>query len=65
MDLNHINAKHAIGHVRYATTGSQDSSNIHPFVFSHSHRSFALAHNGNISNAPELRKELEDKGTVF
>lgn len=65
VDLSHIHAKHAIGHVRYATTGSQDSSNIHPFVFSHSNRKFALAHNGNISNAPELRRELEERGTVF
>ena len=58
-------AKSMIGHVRYATTGGQDLSNIHPFVFSHSRRSFALAHNGNISNSSELRVELEKMGTVF
>lgn len=64
-DFSAINFEHAIGHVRYATTGGQDLSNIHPFVFSHSNRSFSLAHNGNISNAIELRQELEDKGAVF
>lgn len=65
MNFDAIESTHSIGHVRYATTGNISLANIHPFYFNHSKRKFAIAHNGNISNSPELRQELEDKGSIF
>ncbi len=55
-----------IGHNRYSTTGSSDNrSNIQPFVVHDKLGNVALAHNGNISNARELRKAFQDRGTLF
>lgn len=55
----------AIGHVRYSTTGSSVLKNAQPFVVSHSGRTLAIAHNGNLTNARKLRGELEAKGSIF
>lgn len=55
----------AIGHVRYSTTGSNNTLNSQPLITLHSKLSFALAHNGNITNAAELHQSLEESGTVF
>ncbi len=55
----------AIGHVRYSTTGSSVLSNAQPFLVHHADEYYALAHNGNIVNAMELRSELEAKGAIF
>lgn len=55
----------AVGHVRYATTGSNDRSNAQPVVVNHIKGRLALAHNGNLVNSAELRKELELKGSIF
>ncbi|MBA3027267.1 MAG: amidophosphoribosyltransferase [Desulfobacteraceae bacterium] len=55
----------AIGHVRYSTTGSSILTNAQPFLVHHRKRSYAIAHNGNIVNAYELRKELEESGSIF
>jgi amidophosphoribosyltransferase len=55
----------AIGHVRYSTTGSSILTNAQPFLVHHSKRSYAIAHNGNIVNAYELRRELEETGSIF
>ena len=55
----------AIGHNRYSTTGSGDRSNAQPLVVNHHKGRMALAHNGNIVNAYELRKELEMNGSIF
>lgn len=55
----------AIGHVRYSTTGSSIATNAQPIVASFKGGELAIAHNGNISNAEELRKELEDRGAIF
>ena len=49
----------AIGHVRYSTTGSSCSDNIQPMMNHKSHPNFALAHNGNITNAKELRDQCK------
>jgi amidophosphoribosyltransferase len=53
---------HAIGHNRYSTTGSSADRNIQPFLVETMHGPLALAHNGNLVNAPSLREELLAKG---
>lgn len=55
----------AIGHVRYATEGSNSLRNIQPFLFHFYDMSVAVAHNGNLVNARTLRRELEQQGAVF
>jgi amidophosphoribosyltransferase len=55
----------AIGHVRYSTTGSSIATNAQPIVASFKGGSMAIAHNGNISNAGQLRAELEERGAIF
>jgi len=54
-----------IGHVRYATTGATNRNNCQPIEVNHQKGLLALAHNGNISNAFELRNELELNGAIF
>lgn len=55
----------ALGHVRYSTTGSSLLVNAQPFRVMYSGKSFAVAHNGNIVNAREIRTELENRGSIF
>ncbi len=55
----------AIGHVRYSTTGGGGIENVQPFLFRHNTGDFALAHNGNLVNSVQLRKYLEDRGSLF
>jgi amidophosphoribosyltransferase len=56
----------AIGHNRYSTTGSSDSrKNIQPFVVNYRCGNLAVAHNGNLTNAHELREELVKEGAIF
>ena len=64
-DLERIEGGSAIGHVRYSTTGDSVLVNAQPFVVNHRNRTYALAHNGNLVNAHILRKELEEKGSIF
>ena len=54
-----------VGHVRYGTTGSSDRANAQPIVVNHIKGRMALAHNGNITNSAELRRELELGGSIF
>ncbi|MGN1001208.1 MAG: class II glutamine amidotransferase, partial [Oscillospiraceae bacterium] len=54
-----------VGHVRYATTGSDNKRNVQPIVINHHKGRLALAHNGNLTNSYELRNELERKGSIF
>ena len=54
-----------IGHVRYSTTGSSLASNIQPLLVSYAGGRIGMAHNGNLTNAPALRKKLELGGSVF
>ena len=49
----------AVGHVRYGTTGATNRSNCQPIEVNHQKGKMAVAHNGNLSNAFELRSELE------
>ncbi len=55
----------AVGHVRYGTTGTSDRINAQPIVVHRITGSMALAHNGNLVNSLELRKELEQEGSIF
>ncbi|TCD45917.1 amidophosphoribosyltransferase [Streptococcus sp. X16XC17] len=64
-DLEHLTGSAAIGHVRYATAGSADIRNIQPFLYKFHDGQFGLCHNGNLTNAISLRKELEDQGAIF
>jgi amidophosphoribosyltransferase len=63
--LEQITGQCAIGHVRYSTTGSSVLANAQPFLVHHRKKSYAVAHNGNIVNAYELKKELEEAGSIF
>lgn len=55
----------AIGHVRYSTTGGKNINNIQPLVITHVKGNLALAHNGNLVNAYEIRREFELMGGIF
>jgi len=55
----------AIGHVRYSTTGGAGLRNVQPLYADLASGGFAVAHNGNISNAHYLRDELVTKGSIF
>ena len=54
-----------VGHVRYSTAGSSTRENAQPLVLNYVKGTLALAHNGNLVNAPELRHELEYTGAIF
>lgn len=54
-----------VGHVRYSTAGSSTLENAQPLVLNYVKGTLALAHNGNLVNAPELRRELEYGGAIF
>ena len=55
----------SVGHVRYSTTGGSEIANVQPIVVNHMKGHMALAHNGNLTNALELRTELEMAGSIF
>ncbi|MEP6857503.1 MAG: amidophosphoribosyltransferase [Gemmatimonadales bacterium] len=55
----------AIGHTRYSTAGSSTIENAQPMLARFRDGHIGLAHNGNITNASELRRELEDGGSIF
>ena len=55
----------AVGHVRYGTTGGNNRNNCQPIEVNHQKGKMALAHNGNLSNAAELRNTLELSGAIF
>ncbi|MEA3052115.1 MAG: amidophosphoribosyltransferase [Sphingomonadales bacterium] len=55
----------AIGHVRYSTTGETALRNVQPLFAELASGGFAVAHNGNISNAMRLRRDLNRRGSIF
>jgi amidophosphoribosyltransferase len=63
--LKGLRGKHAVGHVRYSTTGSTTTKNIQPFYIKHKKEQLTIAHNGNLINTSELHRELEKKGAIF
>ena len=65
-NLKNLTGFVAIGHNRYSTSGASDSpDNIQPIVVSYKYGQLAIAHNGNIVNALELREKLEEEGSIF
>jgi len=65
MDFDKLSGNKALGHVRYTTQGGRTIENVQPFLFHTQTGSMALAHNGNIMNAYELRGELESHGSIL
>ncbi len=63
--LDYLKGHSAIGHVRYSTAGSSLVENAQPLVLKYTKGHMALAHNGNLTNADTIRKDLEAKGTIF
>lgn len=57
--------KMGIGHNRYSTTGEARKENAQPMVVRHKKGNLAVVHNGNLTNAAELRAEIEDEGHIF
>src|SRR5277367_5801224 len=63
--LGQLPGDHAIGHTRYSTAGDTVLLNAQPFSVACNKGRIAVAHNGNITNAGELRRELEREGSIF
>ncbi len=63
--LNSLKGSSAIGHVRYSTTGASQLENAQPLVIKYKNGKMALAHNGNLVNASEIRDKLEENGAIF
>ncbi len=63
--LSRLPGRTAIGHVRYATAGASLLANAQPIVFATGRGALALAHNGNLVNAREIRSQLEASGALF
>ncbi|MFQ5645605.1 MAG: amidophosphoribosyltransferase [bacterium] len=55
----------ALGHVRYSTAGDSSLRNVQPLVVDYARGSLAIAHNGNLLNANQLREKLEKEGSIF
>lgn len=63
--LNRLNGQIALSHVRYSTSGDSVRENAQPLVMRYIKGTLAIAHNGNLTNAHELRRELERNGCIF
>ncbi len=63
--LEKLHGDIGVGHTRYSTAGSSTRENAQPLVLNYVKGTLALAHNGNLINAPELRRELEYTGAIF
>ena len=65
-DIERLHGRQAIGHVRYSTAGgSANARNRQPLVVDTAHGGLAVAHNGNLVNAVEMRRRLERQGAIF
>lgn len=64
-ELEKLKGNIGVGHVRYSTSGSTTLENAQPLVLNYIKGSLALAHNGNLVNAYELREEMENEGSIF
>lgn len=64
-NLNELRGNLGVGHVRYSTAGGTRAENAMPLVLNYVKGTLAIAHNGNITNAVELRHELEYTGAIF
>jgi amidophosphoribosyltransferase len=63
--IGKLSGRSAIGHVRYSTTGESGMRNVQPLFAELAEGGFAIAHNGNISNAMKLRRTLNRRGSIF
>ncbi len=63
--LEKLPGDRAIGHVRYSTAGGSHIKNAQPIAIDYAHGSIAVAHNGNLTNADEIRRRLESQGSIF
>ena len=63
--LHGLVGKVAVGHTRYSTTGSSHIRNAQPLTVDCARGQIAIAHNGNLTNASQLREELEARGSIF
>ncbi|MDY4516993.1 MAG: amidophosphoribosyltransferase [Lachnospiraceae bacterium] len=64
-ELSGMKGDIGVGHVRYSTAGASTRENAQPLVLNYIKGTLALAHNGNLINTPELRKELAYGGAIF
>jgi amidophosphoribosyltransferase len=60
-----FNSTCSIGHTRYSTAGSSNVRNAQPITVDYAGGQLSVAHNGNLSNGWQLRRELEDQGSIF
>jgi amidophosphoribosyltransferase len=63
--LHNLVGSMAVGHTRYSTTGSSHLRNAQPLTVDCARGQIAIAHNGNLTNAAQLRDELESRGSIF
>lgn len=63
--LDTLKGNIGVGHVRYSTAGGSNIQNTQPLVLNYIKGTLALAHNGNLVNTPQLRRELEHTGAIF
>ncbi|OIK08949.1 amidophosphoribosyltransferase [Bacillus sp. MUM 13] len=63
--MQSLSGNAAIGHVRYATSGGGGYENVQPLLFNSQSGGMALAHNGNLVNAVQLKAQLEAQGSIF
>jgi glutamine phosphoribosylpyrophosphate amidotransferase len=63
--MDRLPGDRAIGHTRYSTTGGEGLRNVQPFFAEFAGGGFAIAHNGNITNALTVQRELQKRGSIF
>jgi amidophosphoribosyltransferase len=63
--LEELEGVNAIGHVRYSTSGGSALRNAQPIAIEYAKGTLAVAHNGNLTNAEQLRRDLEEQGSIF
>jgi amidophosphoribosyltransferase len=63
--IERLKGENAIGHVRYSTAGGSMLKNAQPIAVEYSRGSIAIAHNGNLTNAENMREALESRGSIF
>jgi amidophosphoribosyltransferase len=64
-NLSYLKGTSSVGHVRYSTTGSNNINNIQPLYSKTAQGKLAIAHNGNLTNAFSIYKDLESQGALF
>ena len=63
--LERLTGNKAIGHVRYSTSGNNNLAEIQPLVVNYKNGTIAIAHNGNLVNAVQIREKLVEEGSIF